>query len=235
MSSSDVKKPKKSKKPKNKPDDSENQEYYDDNIDDGGDPNNSAEDLLDDQEVLMPKVVPSGQRGFNGQLTIGNVENSVYVSNTPKIRLEDNQPITHDLIKRFVAQIRRGDFKGTIESLIDKLVWEQILLIAQSKCFEHDNPEHVAQLKHLDNLAIYVSKGDNVEFDLTQTIWNQDTILQLLLDSYPKGTQSNDLDSFVNAARQIPPQYDYTNAAIEQAFCSKNTSSDERSRGGEDY
>jgi hypothetical protein len=135
--------------------------------------------------------------------------------------LEDTQTITHDLVKRFVAQIRRGDFKGTIESLVDDLVWDKIILIAQSKCFEHDNSEHVAQLKHLDDLATYVSKGDDVEFDLSQTIWTQESILKLMLDCYPKGTESNDLDSFVNAARQIPPQYDYSNAAVEQTFCDK--------------
>jgi hypothetical protein len=48
------------------------------------------------------------------------------VSNVPKVRLEDSQPINHELIKKFVAQIRRGDFKGTIEELVDKLVWDKV-------------------------------------------------------------------------------------------------------------
>jgi hypothetical protein len=47
----------------------------------------------------------------------------------------------------------------------------------------------------------------------------------------PQGNRINDLDSFVNAARQIPPQYDYSNAAVEQTFV-VNSSFDERSWGG---
>jgi hypothetical protein len=130
MSSSESKKKQnKSKKVKDKSEDSENPANPDDSNDyddDGNDINNPPENTLDDQEFYGPKVLPSGQRGFNGQLTGGNLENSVYVSNTPKVRLEDSQIITHELIKKFVAQIRRGDFKGTIESLVDSLVWDKI-------------------------------------------------------------------------------------------------------------
>jgi hypothetical protein len=120
------------------------------------------------------------------------------VSNVPKVRLEDSQTINHELIKKFVAQIRRGD----------KLVWDKVILIAQSKCFEHDNPDHVAQLEHLKHLDFYVNKADDVEYDLSQTIWNEEGILKLLQDSHPKGTESNNLDSFVTRVRAIPAQFE---------------------------
>jgi hypothetical protein len=94
-------------------------------------------------------------------------------------------------------------------------------LIAKSKCFEHDNPDHISQLEHLKHLDFYVNKADDVEYDLSQTIWNQEAILKLLQVSYPKGTETNNLDSFVTRTRAIPPQYDFSNSAVEQTFCDK--------------
>ena len=117
MASSDSKrKQKKTKKNENISDDNENTDYSNNEEIDGNDhidPIDTPENVSGENRDVEPKVVPLGRRGFNGQLAVRSNDNSVYVSNTPKVRLEDSQTITHDLVKRFVAQMRRGDFKGT--------------------------------------------------------------------------------------------------------------------------
>jgi hypothetical protein len=52
-----------SKKIKDRSEDSENPDYSNEYNDDGNDTINPPEDFLDDQEILEPKVIPSGQRG----------------------------------------------------------------------------------------------------------------------------------------------------------------------------
>jgi hypothetical protein len=72
------------------------------------------------------------QLGFNGlPLEENQAEHSVFVSNTAKIRLDGSQPLNHDLVRNFVAQVKNNDFKVLIEKLINNLSWMQILIIAK--------------------------------------------------------------------------------------------------------
>jgi hypothetical protein len=84
----------------------------------------------------------------------------VFVSNTVKIRLDGSQLLSHDLIKKFVAQVKNNDFKVPIEKLIDSLSWMQILIIAKGMNQNSNSISEVSRLEELHDLDSYVNKED---------------------------------------------------------------------------
>jgi hypothetical protein len=80
------------------------------------------------------------QLGLNGKPISSSPSGSnVFMSTRPKIRLDGSMPIDHQLVKRFVSQIRNDDFSQEIERLIDPISWKQIIRICKGRC-QNVNP-----------------------------------------------------------------------------------------------
>jgi hypothetical protein len=78
------------------------------------------EDGFEEGEVI--------QLGLNGKpISSSSSGSNVFVSSRPKIRLDGPMPIDHQLVKRFVSQVRNDNFSQEIERLIDPFSWKQII------------------------------------------------------------------------------------------------------------
>jgi hypothetical protein len=104
----------------------------------------------------------------------------VFVSNSVKIRLDGNNPLNHDLVKRFVTQVKNNDFKTPIEDLIDSLSWMQILIIAKGMNQNTNSISEISRLKELDYLDSYVNKEEGEVVVLDNNVWSNLTICRLL-------------------------------------------------------
>jgi hypothetical protein len=83
-------------------------------------------------------------------------ESNIFMSNQKKIRLDSAFPLNHDLIKRFVSQVRNEDFKSPIEKLIDNACWRQILRTAKGRCQDVNSVTQTARRLELLTLERYI-------------------------------------------------------------------------------
>jgi transposase InsO family protein len=187
--------------------------HDDENDDDQYDNDHINTSHLEDGEIV--------QYGLNGKpVTKSDKGQAFFISNQKKERLEAGSIIDSDKITRFVQQIRREDFEDHIENLVDDTVWEQTLIIYRSFFWDFKNPEHETRLMQIDMLELYLTREKTSLVALNNDIWNNESICQLLKDSYPK-KNINTLDTFVSRAAQLLPTYNFTNVRVEQDFVMK--------------
>jgi hypothetical protein len=122
----------------------------------GDDPDqNYTEYETEDGEV-------SQQIGLNGKpITSSPSGSNIYMSSRPKIRLDMSIPIDHQLIKRFVSQIRNEDFSIEIEKLIDLISWKQILRICKGRNRDINSISQTLRLEQILQLETYLFKKEN--------------------------------------------------------------------------
>jgi hypothetical protein len=166
---------------------------------------------------------PEVQLGFNGlPLEENQAKHSVFVSNSVKVRLDGTQPPNHDLVKKFVSQVKNNDFKVPIEKLIDGLSWLQIMIIARGMSHNSNSISEVSRLKELDDLETYVTREKGQIVELDNNMWNETTICRLLLECYPaKQGSTNSNDTFTTRCSQILPKFDLTDPKWEREFVHK--------------
>jgi hypothetical protein len=109
------------------------------------------------EDNTHPPDEPEIQFGLSGQpLESSEKESNIFMSNQKKIRIDSAYPITHELIKKFVSQVRNEDFKSPIEKLIDHASWRQILRTAKGRCQDINSATHSARLLELLSLERFM-------------------------------------------------------------------------------
>jgi hypothetical protein len=126
--------------------------------------------------------------------TCNQIRQAFFISNQKKERLEAGSIMT--AIKSRDFQNRREDFEDHIENLVDDTVWEQTLIIYRSFYWDFKNPDHETRLMQIDMLELYLTREKTSLVTLNNDVWNNESICQLLKDSYPK-KNINTLDTLV--------------------------------------
>jgi hypothetical protein len=131
-------------------------------------------------------------------------------------------PIDHQLVKRFVSQVRNEDFSIEIEKLIDPISWKQIFRICKGRNRDENSISQTLRLEQILQLQTYVFKKEDEVINLDTAIWCKKTICNLLLDCYPESTSASTLgDSIAQRMVAILPKFDLDRPTIEQEFVRK--------------
>ena len=149
---------------------------------DNGVPEDEQSELSDDSRE---KEGPRAQYGFNGQIRSQiNTDSSFFISNQKQLRLTSSQILDHDIVRRFCDQCLAHDFRNTVESLVDEITWEIILLRAKSLVADNSS-KSVQKLDDIQELKLYVMKKDADYVDIDTSKWNTKSVCALLLQCYP--------------------------------------------------
>jgi hypothetical protein len=129
----------------------------DDGVPDDTSDHHSGSDLSNNSRV---EEGPRAQYGFNGQIrSLVNADSSFFISNQKQLRLTSGQTLDHDIVRKFCDQCLANDFRNTVESLIDDVTWQIILLRAESLVADNSS-KSVQKLADIQELRLYVTKKD---------------------------------------------------------------------------
>jgi hypothetical protein len=122
--------------------------------------------------------------------------------------------MTHEIVKKFRSQMKRHDFEQKLEDRIDLTIMELMIIRQKAKLDVND----VVRYSQFDDLQDYFCVP-SFEMVLDPTIWNEDIILDLFMDTYPKDDRSYDAkNSFAFRMSEINPVFDFENPTIEEKF-----------------
>jgi transposase InsO family protein len=163
------------------------------------------------------------QYGLNGKpIDYKSPSSKVFVNLKPPIRLDGSMQIDHQLVTKFVAQIKNDDSEIQIEKLVDKVSWRSILRIARGRCQDTNSVPQRNRSYQLEDLEKYLFRKDDEYVALDETVWNNKTICHLLLDCYPESISAPNLsEHFSTRMVAIKPQFDLAQPTVELEFARK--------------
>lgn len=113
----------------------------------------------------------------------------IFVSNLKAFLLTAETHISRATILKFQSQILQKDFDQTLEDLIDPIVIKQLVLASKAKLNVLCGYVRREQLDDLRNHFVDTSNRKQLD----REVWNNDTVIKLLLDNFPKDDRAYDL------------------------------------------
>jgi transposase InsO family protein len=189
---------------------------YQDNVNNEEEPssNSNSNSSLQNQNFDSINDNRKSYVGLDGQPldSSGTPGTKIYVSNQKAYRLEANTKITHQAILKFQQQLLRQDFEQRVEHLIDSSVIKTVVLASKAKLDPTTDLTRRNQLDDLRNHFVDPSFGK----PLDTKIWNNETLVKLLLDNFPKDDRSYDvLTSFGLRMGDTVMSFDFTDPSVE--------------------
>jgi hypothetical protein len=136
----------------------------------------------------------------------------IFVSNQRAQRLTGEKPISHAQIIKFQAQLDQNDFEQKLEDLIDKSVIKTVVIAAKAKLDLISDRIRRSQLDDLKNHFIDPSCSKPLDIE----VWNNDTVVKLLLENFPKDDRAyDDKTSFALRMGDIKMLFDFSNPDVE--------------------
>ena len=167
-------------------------------------------------------INPPVQIGLNGKSLNQSIDEKKYSINNHKVvRLDSAYKTDHALVKRSCSQIKNEETTEPIEILIDDINWKAIFRSGQSKCQDSQSSTHVNKLQQLASLEDYVFREENQVVPIDGAVWNNKSIMHLLLECYPETTATENVnasDAFASRAVKILPQFNQSDSSVEQNF-----------------
>ena len=189
-------------------DDTHDQNNYDDREDE------VDESLNTNFNNSSSSIQPSNTRlGLDGRPRSSTPQSQkIFVSNQKAFRLTNDKPQTHSNILRFQAQLNQHDFEQRLEDLIDKDVIKGVVLASKAKLDLISDKVRRSQLDDLKNHFCDPSCTKPLDTE----VWNDDTVIKLLLENFPKDDRAyDDKTSFALRMGDIKMLFDFLNPEIE--------------------
>jgi transposase InsO family protein len=191
------------------------------------------DDLLDNEDSNplddsnLPNLqdehnIPPGNKVSSRQSLIGldgrprssssNQSQKIFVSNQKALRLTADKSISHSLIVKFQAQLDQNDFEQRLEDLIDKSVIKSVVIASKAKLDLIIDKVRRSQLDDLKNHFVDPSCSKPLDTE----IWNNETVVKLLLENFPKDDRAyDDKTSFALRMGDIKMNFDFSNPEVE--------------------
>ena len=163
------------------------------------------------------RFIPPVMIGFSGRpLSDSREKEAVQFITEKAIHLLDDTILSYETCKRFADQCRRRDFNLDLDTLITPIAMEMIVRTALAD-IQGQSEDDALRRSQLYDLKRFSCRKDGETVILDKDVWNTNSFLDLLLDTYPKeSVKSKGLGNFHQVMNKINPLYNYDDAKEEQ-------------------
>ena len=136
-------------------------------------------------------------------------------------KLLDGTKLTPDNIQRFVNSANAQTFNLPIEQRLSELNWKLLVLTRKSKLDDSDaDKEFGVKIDQFSEYIMNKNKKQEPIF-LDNDDWNNQTVLQMMLDAFPKTSDASLKDAtFYLATNSLIPAFNFSDKLVESETAS---------------